>query len=289
MISRTITVSRHDFPAGDTEGRASRLDKSVRRRIDTLERLPENLNLAFGTSLLAAKTHCGSDARAALLPTWEAWVTAMQVGSALFASATSKGDAVECRILHRVRVLPAVGVQPYTDAGNWLNAFWLAIICRERGRLTQLANVPVSLLRESGAIYDEYVYPWVETLQKWWREGGELGDLLLAAVQGTDPDLLHVAEKDLVPKIEYPAMNLFVHYITEDPDRFNEALTDALNWHKSYWTEDEERQSNSSGLVALAPLALTCLAHDAGFPIDVESEYLPKHLLEGGWVGEYPT
>ncbi|MFF0459837.1 immunity 49 family protein [Streptomyces mexicanus] len=285
----TITVPRHDFPVGDAEDRASRLDKSARRRIDTLEQLPENLNLAFGTSLLAAKTHCGHDSRAALLPTWEAWVTAMQVGSALFASATAEGDTVECRILDRVRALPAVGVQPYTDAGNWLNAFWLAIICRERGRLTQLADVPVSLLRESGAVYDEYVYPWVETLQKWWREGGELGDLLVAAMQGTDPAVLEVAAKDLVLKIEYPPINLFAHYITEDPSGFNEALVDALNWHKSYWTGDVERQNNTSSLVALAPLALTCLAYDAGFPIDVESEYLPKHLIEGGWVGEYQT
>ncbi len=81
-MRRTLTVSRHDFPAGDAEGRASRLDKSARRRIDTLERLPENLNLAFGTSLLAAKTHCGSDVRAALLPTWEAWGTAMAASKA---------------------------------------------------------------------------------------------------------------------------------------------------------------------------------------------------------------
>ncbi len=26
------------------------------------------------------------------------------------------------------------------------------------------------------------------------------------------------------------------------------------------------------------PLAMACLAHDAGSPIEVESEYLPKHL-----------
>ncbi|MGW8703468.1 Imm49 family immunity protein, partial [Streptomyces eurythermus] len=33
------------------------------------------------------------------------------------------------------------------------------------------------------------------------------------------------------------------------------------------------------GLVALAPLAITCMAHDAGMPVQIESEYLPKHLV----------
>ncbi|MFE0131722.1 immunity 49 family protein [Streptomyces sp. NPDC059037] len=285
----TIIVPRHEFPTSAAEDRARLLDKSVRRRIDSLEQHPENINLAFGTSVLAAHTHCGHDARAALLPTWEAWVTAMQLGSALFASATTTAGSVECRIADQVQDLPAAGPQPYADAGNWLTAFWLAIVCRERGRLTQLANVPISLLGTSGAAYDDYVYPWVETLQKWWREGGELGDLLVAAMRGTDPAALRVAEKDLVLKIEYPPINLFAHYVTQDAEKFNEALADALNWHKSYWTEDEERRGSSTGLVALGPLAITCLAYDADLPIEVESEYLPKHLIERGWIGEFPT
>ncbi|CAM5540733.1 hypothetical protein GCM10010329_28030 [Streptomyces spiroverticillatus] len=38
--------------------------------------------------------------------------------------------------------------------------------------------------------------------------------------------------------------------------------------------------------MALGPLALACMAHDNGFPVAVNSEYLPKGLLEFGWVGE---
>ncbi|WP_078660702.1 Imm49 family immunity protein [Streptomyces sp. NRRL B-24484] len=49
------------------------------------------------------------------------------------------------------------------------------------------------------------------------------------------------------------------------------------------------RPLDTTGLVAPAPLAMACLAHDAGMPIDVESEYLPHHLLRGTWVGEFPT
>ncbi|MFF3725330.1 hypothetical protein ACFYYM_23490 [Streptomyces erythrochromogenes] len=34
---------------------------------------------------------------------------------------------------------------------------------------------------------------------------------------------------------------------------------------------------------------MACLAHDGGMPIEVESGYLPHHLLTRGWVGELPT
>lgn len=283
------TVPRHGFPAENAENRAQLLDKSASRRIDSLEQSPQNFNLALGTSLLAAQTHCGSDPRAADLPTWEAWVTAMQVGSAVFRSAVITEGFVECRISNQVRAIPATGPQTYSDAGNWLTAFWLAIICRERGRLAELAEVPIALMRASGTVHAEYVYAWIDALQKWLREGGDLSDPLSAAMAGTDPNALPVGDQDLVLKIQYPPINLFIQYITQEPEQFNEALIDALNWHKDYWTEDEERFNSSSGLVALGPLAMACLAYDADFPITVESEYLPKHLLQRGWLGEFPT
>ncbi|ESU48014.1 hypothetical protein P376_4005 [Streptomyces sp. HCCB10043] len=39
----------------------------------------------------------------------------------------------------------------------------------------------------------------------------------------------------------------------------------------------------------MAPLAMACFALDAGFPVEVESDYLPKHLLQRTWIGEFPT
>ncbi|WP_420823792.1 Imm49 family immunity protein [Streptomyces torulosus] len=41
--------------------------------------------------------------------------------------------------------------------------------------------------------------------------------------------------------------------------------------------------------MALGPLALACLAYDGGMAVEVESEYLPAHLLRRDWLGEFPT
>ncbi|WP_237502579.1 immunity 49 family protein [Streptomyces sp. SID8374] len=222
------------------------------------------------------------------LPTWQAWVNAMQVGSATFATAMGPESDVRCRIAEKDRVLQATGPQKYSHAGSWLTAFYLAVICREKDRLTALCHVPVSLLRESGAPYDDFVHSWVERLQAYWLGGPDLGANLVAAIDGTGPRRPHISAPETAAKLLYPPMKIFHHLVREDHAGFNRALAESIEWHKEYWsTEDNALQA--TGLVALAPLAMECLAYDASFSIEVTSEYLPLALLERDWPGEFPT
>ncbi|MFF4159447.1 immunity 49 family protein [Streptomyces sp. NPDC001678] len=285
----TVTVPRHEFPAEEAARRAERLDKSAQRKIESLEQSPEDFDRAFTTSLNAALTHCGADPRAAKLPTWEAFVSAMQVSSALFAAATSNEETIERRIGHEPRTIRATGPTSATDAGTWIAAFFLAVICREQDRMTELAKVPISLMRASGAEYDEYIYAWVDTLQTWWLQGGDIGPKLLAAMNGTDPEVARIADREAMLRLIYPPINLFYRYVLRDHDSFNAELANAVKWHKDYWTKDEGRAIDCAGWVAFEPLAIACMAYDAGFPIEVESEYLPKHLLVRSRVGELDT
>lgn len=83
-------------------------------------------------------------------------------------------------------------------------------------------------------------------------------------------------------------MEMFHRLVREDHAGFNTELADAVRWHKEYWsTGDNALQA--TGLVALPPLAVACLAYDASSPVEVESEYLPIALLERDWPGEFPT
>ncbi|MFF0166325.1 immunity 49 family protein [Streptomyces prasinus] len=258
--------------------------------IERLEEWPQSFGLAFSGALHMAKLQCSLDPTAKKLETWEAWVMAMQVGSALFTSATApEGSAVECMIGHEVRTIPAVGITHFVDAGTWLDAFWLAVVCRDQARMTQLCEVPIETLRASGAVFEEYIYHWVDALQTYWLERPGLGDKLTAAFDGTDPDRLRFLDRETMLKVLHPPINLFYRFIRQDPDPFNEALVQALHLHREYWTASEERRETGDGDIPLAILALTCLAHDAGRPVEVESEYLPEHLLKRSWLGEFPT
>ncbi|MFJ5227960.1 immunity 49 family protein [Streptomyces sp. NPDC088400] len=159
-------------------------------------------------------------------------------------------------------------------------------MCRERERTTALCRVPLSLLRENGSRYDEFFQAWIDTLQTCSLGGSDLDRKLFAAVDGTDPEA--VTDPEAACKLLYPPMEMSHRIVRKDHEDFNRALADALQYHKEYWGE-EDRAFTIPGLVALAPLAIACFAHDAGIPIEVESEYLPATLLGRNWCGEFPT
>ncbi|WP_406450308.1 immunity 49 family protein [Streptomyces sp. NBC_00876] len=114
-------------------------------------------------------------------------------------------------------------------------------------------------------------------------------EALTAAFQSSHPDVTEIAPRDWLQNISYPPINLFYQFVKHDHDGFNAALAEALELHKKYWTRDEDRAEDIKGLWAIGPLAIACLAYDGDFPIDVESEYLPKHLLQRSWVVEFPV
>jgi hypothetical protein len=185
--------------------------------------------------------------------------------------------------------IPATGPQRHANAGNWITAFWLAVVCRERDHIARLCDVPISLLRASGANFDEYIYHWVDSLQTHWLEQPGVVGKLTKTIEMTFPQVARIAAGDLMDMILYQPINLFHRLVRHDPEGFNSELIKALHLHKDYWTETQERAKYIEGNVALGPLAITCLAYDAGFPIEVESPYLPTELVMGNWQGQSGT
>jgi hypothetical protein len=285
----TISIPRHSSPGPDDEGYAADLGEDVLEDVQDLAESPDSIDMTLGTALLHFQARCAVDPTAAKLETWESVVTAMQLYSALFAVTGASDGVVQCRIAHEVRTIPAIGPRPYADAGNWLTAFWLAVICRDQKRLTELCEVPLDRLRSPEGSFDEYVYHWVAALQAYWLQRPGLVEELTAALQGSHPDVARIAPRDLLQNILYPPINLFYRFLRQDVQGFNQALAEAVELHKAYWTADQKRTDSPSGMVALAPLAVACLAHDGGIPVEVESDYLPKHLLQRDWLGEFET
>jgi immunity protein 49 of polymorphic toxin system len=78
------------------------------------------------------------------------------------------------------------------------------------------------------------------------------------------------------------AIELFYLFTQRDEAKFNDSPVRALDLYQRFWTADEERRT-------ISLLAIVALAKDAGMTIDVKSEYLPKKLLDGAWVGEFLT
>ncbi|MGP3686957.1 immunity 49 family protein [Streptomyces sp. IBSNAI002] len=284
------TVPRHTISRQDLPDREPALPEHTTQLLERIHKAPFALESAMSTALVTAYERSVQDPAAAWLESWESWVVAMQCGAAIFAAATTAEAGVECLIHHETRTVPAfTSPESFVDAGHWTTSFYLAVICRNAQRITDLCNVPTEALRASGAVYDEFNYAWIETLKSFWLGRPDFSERLVEAARGTDPDATSFVAPDHVSQIVWPPMDLLRWRATGSHDEFNRSLEEALRAHKAYWTADQERADSCYGWVALAPLAMACLAQDADFPLEVESEYLPKHLVEGTWAAEFPT
>lgn len=98
-------IPRHPFPTGNAEAGLAVLQENAQQLIDGLEEGSTNPGDALSTTLTLAEAHCLMDPRAAIFPTWDAWVDAMQIGSALFACRVPQPppSEVELRVEHRMR------------------------------------------------------------------------------------------------------------------------------------------------------------------------------------------
>jgi hypothetical protein len=283
------TVPRHTRTGRVGPEALKTLQDRQAQTIRELGQHPHMLPVAFNTASLLLNVQVELDPAGSTLETWEAAVTVMQIGSAMFETMATVGGTVECRINHELLTLPATGLRHFSFAGNWLKAFWLAIVCREQERMTKLCEYPVDQLRKGDVVADEYLYNWIDTLQTYWLEKPGLVDKLISTIELSSPEVATRTPRDMLQQLTYQPINLFYNFFRRNHDGFNEALHEALMHHKAFWTADPDRLEDLDGSLALGPLAMACLARDAGFELDVESGYLPQHLLDPVWTGEFPT
>jgi hypothetical protein len=181
----------------------------------------------------------------------------------------------------RRAILHNIGVTSHTSVGTWIRGFYVAAIVRDRAALDQLAQTPVRELRRSPTTSDDCAFLWVEALQAWQRNESGVVAKLQAAIDATDPARLKIANPDYVLNLMVPEMQLLFRLIAREAAPFNEALQFALERHKKYWSGAKQKR-DPEGFLALGPLAFAAMAHDAGIAVEVDSDYLPRRLVDGG-------
>ncbi|MFF9983007.1 immunity 49 family protein [Streptomyces erythrochromogenes] len=284
----TVIVDRQDYRKDGMAAVVPVMEESLSEALEGIETSHNSRSDAVMESLNVALVRTVGDPDSVVRETWESWRLAMQVHSAVFAATTGPDrETVTCRVRHEERHLATTGPQTYLSAHTWIDAFYLAMICRDAAGLDMLARVPVSLLRAFGGRLDEYAYAWVETLQSFWLRRDDLRAHLVRAVNLCVPEQARTLDGDEMANLCRPPIMMLYRYLRGDATGFNGSLADALRQHKEYWTADEDRKVIIHGVVALGPLAIACLAKANGLPVEVESGYLPEALLDFAWRGEF--
>ncbi|OLT25122.1 hypothetical protein BJF83_23445 [Nocardiopsis sp. CNR-923] len=193
--------------------------------------------------------------------------------------------------------LTATGPLYHTSASNSTQAFFLAVTRREQGRWQELCQVSVNLLREAGerqVRYNPYIYHWVAALQAFMTNRPGPVDEITAAMELATPERAEFGSAENLNKLVFPQREAFLKFAQRDSARFNDSLANRLRLFRDYHTSDEERARSLDGTVPFGLLALACMAydrsfHEPNFRLEVESDYLPKHIVERTWYGEFPT
>jgi hypothetical protein len=178
----------------------------------------------------------------------------------------------------------------FVNAADWLNAFFLAAVGREKPLLDTLCQVPVELLRGSSAHVPEYSILLAEALQTFWAPGDrDFYRLAHAAAVATSPSDPKVSDHALC--VGGPLTDLLwslMKALPGSPDgqagveRFNKSLGIALDYHRRYWSKEEDnRVRDAYGFLALPLLGMASIAYDSKVPVEVESDYMPRPLVEG--------
>ncbi|MCX4957245.1 immunity 49 family protein [Streptomyces virginiae] len=258
--------------APEADGLATATAESIAR----LAHEPSGLGDAFASALALAHVRCAADPHASDVVTWDAWESSVRLGSALFTGA----EPQQCYLGEQGAVqLPATPADPPADARAWLDALYVALVCRAHDRVARLCRVPLETLRQDDTV-DAYVLHWIDTLQTYLSAGGSADavvEKLLATMQSSLPETLTHSPDEFVNRVDFQPVSLFHRLFTRDHDAFGEALADALAEHGGYW----EGSAAPRAQVALGPLAMACLAHDQGFPLGPELPHLPTYLVDG--------
>lgn len=85
----------------------------------------------------------------------------------------------------------------------------------------------------------------------------------------------------------YYEFKCFAAVINGNEEEFNKYLQEGLEKHYEFYCEenmfleaDMNGQNDYSSFVSLPLLAVSCLAHDLGIKVTVESEYIPRWIIE---------
>ncbi len=202
-------------------------------------------------------------------------------GSALVVAA-SIGEIVEVPLGDtRVPVLR----EDRTELGSipeWTDAWCAALVGRDQPTIDGMRAVPDDRFRNPTVQVDDYNYA--------------LKDAFFALVDDRDRCCAAVARgRDLwkqrtvamrsAADIDAALFDAIEALATERTGPFNDALFRALTAHAKHWTKGDEYLA-AEGWVALRHLALVCVAHDRGVPVEIESPYLPRALVERELVPE---
>ncbi|HTV25900.1 MAG TPA: immunity 49 family protein [Polyangiaceae bacterium] len=246
---------------------SSILDRVVSNALDDTSELSGLMNRAF--ELAACERQLGMPEQ------MEASTRlGVEAGLAVFAAAAAPDEPVTYTLAGQTSTSDgAVGLDE-AHTGRWELAFYGASILRDRAAVRALCSIPESLPLSSPTLAESYVGLWFKVLRGLGATDAIDGELMVQALEATDPDQLPEDAHDAALYLQVPALEVLYRIALDDADGVNTSLAAALDKHRAYWTLNEENRRNPQGYVSWPLSALAEIARARKLSVSVKSDYL---------------
>ena len=210
--------------------------------------------------------------------------TGLRYASKMYAAFLKLAEHPEQDITFKIFDLPEVtwnGLGMLEDGrahpSQWLDAYFLAVITRDSESLESLSSFPVEIMKQSATKADPVLYSLVEVFQAYHHRHPDypkvLNDTMKELIADGDDWSLHIGMGYL---------ETFAALTTDIGFDFNETLAKNVQLQEKYWI-------NASGpdavpvdsFLPLQLLGMACMWHDMGNEVTVESDSLPRFLING--------
>ncbi|WP_394203299.1 immunity 49 family protein [Shewanella waksmanii] len=167
--------------------------------------------------------------------------------------------------------------QGYINPAEWFDAYFLAVITRDTESMDTLASFPVEIMRQSATTAGPVSYKLVEVFQAYHQRTSDFPALLnecmaMAMKQGNDWAL----------DIAMGYLETFAALTTNAGFDFNEVLAKNLQRQEQYWIQEKGQDIVPvCSFIPLQLLGMACMWYDRGNEVIVESDSLPRFLIDG--------
>ena len=208
----------------------------------------------------------------------------LRYASKMYAAFLKLAEHPEQDITFKIFDLPAVtwnGLGMLEDGrahpSQWLDAYFLAVITRDSESMDSLANFPVEIMKQSATKADPVLYSLVEVFQAYHHRHPDY------------PKMLNDTMKELIDDGDDWSLDVGMGYLetfaaltTDIGFDFNETLAKNVQLQEKYWINASDPDTVPvESFLPLQLLGMACMWRDMGNTVTVESDSLPRFLIEG--------
>ncbi len=169
----------------------------------------------------------------------------------------------------------------FMSVDDWKLAYDACMLLRDMDGLRFLATIPEEVFQKSNNRASAFDLAYYRFMAHFFNGGKNTGALLIDAMEEGSKPQSNPTRTKFVDLVRIPELQVMEDFVLGDSAAFNNDLYNALVSHKKYYGTSENGFA-TPGWIALPLLSACTLASDGKkFPIEVESEYLPKWLILG--------